>query len=115
MHELSICQSLIRQVQQVAADNNAQSVTLIRIRVGGLSGVEPPLLKRAFEIACAGTVAAEAELEMEDGPVVIKCRDCGASSAVAINRLLCQYCGDWRVTVTEGEELLLLSVEIEQE
>jgi hydrogenase nickel incorporation protein HypA/HybF len=115
MHELSICQSLIRQVQQVAADNNTQSVTLIRIRVGGLSGVEPPLLERAFEIARAGTVAAEAELEIEDGPVVVKCKDCGASSAAAINRLLCQYCGDWRVTVTEGEELLLLSVEIEQE
>jgi hydrogenase nickel incorporation protein HypA/HybF len=114
MHELSICQGLIRQVQLVAADNNARSVELIRLRVGGLSGVEPPLLERAFEVARAGTVASEAELEIENGPVVVQCRDCGASSAVAVNRLLCRHCGDWRVTVTEGEELLLLSVEIEQ-
>jgi hydrogenase nickel incorporation protein HypA/HybF len=114
MHELSICQGLIRQVQQVAADNNARSVELIRLRIGGLSGVEPPLLERAFEIARAGTLASEAELEIENGPVVVKCRDCGASSAVAVNCLLCRQCGDWRVTVTEGEELLLLSVEIEQ-
>ena len=113
MHELSICQGLIRQVQQVAADNNARSVELIRLRIGGLSGVEPPLLERAFEIARAGTVASEAELEIEEGPVVVKCRECGASSAVPVNRLICEYCGDWRVTVTEGEELLLLSVEIE--
>ena len=113
MHELSICQGLLRQVQQVATDNNARSVELIRLRIGGLSGVEPPLLERAFEIARAGTIASEAVLEIEEGPVVVKCRECGASSAVAVNRLICQYCGEWRVTVTEGEELLLLSVEIE--
>jgi hydrogenase nickel incorporation protein HypA/HybF len=114
MHELSICQGLIRQVQQVAADNNARSVELIRLRVGGLSGVEPPLLERAFEIARAGTIASQAGLEIEKGPVVVKCQDCGASSTVEVNRLLCRQCGDWRVTVTEGEELLLLSLEIEQ-
>ena len=114
MHELSVCQGLIRQVQNIAAENNARSVDMIRLRVGGLSGVEPPLLMRAFEIARAGTIAAEAELEIETGPVVVKCQECGASSAVAVNRLVCQYCGDWRVNVTEGEELLLLSLEIEQ-
>lgn len=114
MHELSICQGLISQVQKIAADNNARSVELIKLRVGGLSGVEPPLLERAFEIARAGTIASEAELEIEAGPVVVRCQDCGASSAVAVNQLVCQDCGDWRVTVTEGEELLLLSLEIEQ-
>jgi len=113
MHELSICQGLLRQVQKIATDNNAQSVELIKLRIGGLSGVEPPLLERAFEIARAGTIASEAVLEIEEGPVVVKCRECGASSAVVVNRLLCEYCGDWRVSVTEGEELLLLSVEIE--
>jgi hydrogenase nickel incorporation protein HypA/HybF len=113
MHELSICQGLLSQVEKIAADNNARAVELIRIRVGRLSGVEPSLLEHAFQIARAGTVASEAELEVEEGPVVVKCRECGASSAVPVNRLVCQYCGEWRVNVTEGEELLLLSVEIE--
>ena len=113
MHELSICQGLIREVEKVAAENNAKSVELIRLRVGGLSGVEPPLLARAFEIARAGTVAENAELEIEEGPVVVKCQECGASSAVPVNRLICEFCGEWRVNVTEGEELLLLSLEIE--
>ena len=113
MHELSICQGLMTQVRKVAAENDAKSVTLIRLLVGGLSGVEPPLLARAFEIARAGTVAENAELEIEEGPVVVKCKECGASSAVPVNRLICQYCGEWRVSVTEGEEPLLLRVEIE--
>jgi len=113
MHELSICQSLLGQVQKVAVENKASAVELIRVRVGGLSGVEPSLLGHAFEIARAGTIAAEAELEIEEGPVVVKCRECGATGAVPSNRLICPFCGDWQVNVTEGEDLILLSVEIE--
>jgi len=113
MHELAICQGLIRQVEHVAAENQAAAVTRVLLRVGKLSGVEPPLLERAFEIARAGTVASEAELEIEEGAVLVKCRECGAGGEVPINRLVCPSCGDWRVRVTEGEELLLLSLELE--
>ena len=113
MHELSVCQGLMRQVQQIAYDNQAKAVDLIRLRVGGLSGIEPSLLAHAFEIARAGTVAAEAELEIEQGPIVVKCQECGASSVVPANRLICEFCGEWRVNVTEGEELMLMSLEIE--
>jgi hydrogenase nickel incorporation protein HypA/HybF len=113
MHELSICQSLLLQVGKVAAQNQASGVEKIVLRVGGLSGVEPELLERAFEVARMGTLAEHAELVIERGPVVVKCRQCGGSCAVPVNRLLCTYCGDWRVQVLEGEELLLLSVELD--
>jgi hydrogenase nickel incorporation protein HypA/HybF len=113
MHELSLCQSLLRQVEKVAAQHQASGVEKIVLRIGGLSGVEPPLLERAFEVARMGTLAEHAELVIERGPVAVKCRQCGGSSAVPVNRLLCTYCGDWRVQVVEGEELLLLSVELD--
>ena len=112
MHELAVCQGLLRQVERVAADNGARSVERILLRVGALSGVEPPLLERAFEIARMGTLAEGAELHIDSGPVVVKCRQCGASSAVLPNRLLCGQCGAWQVNVTEGDELLLLSVDL---
>ena len=114
MHELSLCQGLMRQVEKIAAENHAEAVDRILLRVGGLSGVEPPLLMRAFEIAREGTVAAAADLDIEQGPVVVKCLECGSSGEVPVNRLLCPHCGDWRVLVIEGEELLLLSMEITQ-
>lgn len=113
MHELAVCQGLLREVERVATQHDAGVVERIVLRVGALSGVEPPLLERAFEVARMGTVAENAELVIESGPVVIKCRQCGGTCAVPVNRLLCTYCGDWRVRVTEGEELLLQSVELE--
>lgn len=113
MHELSVCQGLMRQVERIAKDNNATAVERILLRVGGLSGIEPPLLKRAFEIARMGTLAENATLEIEEGPVVVKCQECGGSSVVPVNRLVCTYCGEWKVNVTQGEELLLLSLDLE--
>jgi hydrogenase nickel incorporation protein HypA/HybF len=113
MHELAVCQGLMRQVEQVAATHGATAVAHIVLQIGALSGVEPPLLERAFAIARAGTVAQEAELEIRTGPVVVQCRECGGKSAVPPNRLLCSYCGEWRVRVVEGEELLLLSVDLD--
>ena len=103
----------MRQVEQIAAAHGASAVERIVLQIGGLSGVEPPLLERAFGIARAGTVAAQATLEIRSGPVVVECRECGGRSAVPPNRLLCEYCGEWRVQVVEGEELLLLSVELD--
>ena len=113
MHELSVCQGLLREVARVAAENDAVAVDRIVLRVGALSGVEPPLLQRAFEVARTGTLAASAELEIREGPVVVHCRQCGSRGEVAVNRLVCPGCGDWRVQVVEGEELLLLKVDIE--
>jgi len=86
MHELSICQGLMTKVEQVALENGATSVETIFLSVGPLSGVEPPLLKRAFEIARLGTIAESAELEIQTGPIIVECRECGSCLASPITR-----------------------------
>lgn len=111
MHELAICQALMVQLQQSAAVHGESDIERVVLSIGPLSGVEPALLQRAFEIARTGTVAGSAQLEIHTGPVRVSCRSCGAESAAAPNRLLCGACGDWRVSVTAGEELLLLRLE----
>ena len=47
MHELSVCLALMQQVERVCREHSARRVALIRLQVGPLSGVEPPLLERA--------------------------------------------------------------------
>ena len=112
MHELSVCQALMSQVEKIAGERGATSVNRIFLSIGPLSGVEPPLLQSAFTVARAGTVAAEAEMEIRSGPVVVECRSCGARGEVPVNRLLCPACGNWQVHVVAGDELLLLSLEL---
>ena len=113
MHELSVCLSLMQQVEQIAAEKNALRVTKIVLSIGPLSGVEPELLRHAYPMATADTVAAEAELVMESADIVVRCSQCNAESKATANRLLCAACGDYRTRVISGDELTLMSVELD--
>jgi len=114
VHEMSVCQGLINQVEQIARERGARRVDSIVLSIGPLSGIEPQLLSRAFEIARMETLAENAELEIETGPVVVECRSCGSSADVRVNRLLCPSCGSWQVNLVQGDELLLLRLEISE-
>jgi hydrogenase nickel incorporation protein HypA/HybF len=113
MHELAICQALMNQVENIAAERKARSVVSIVVGMGPLSGVEAQLLRHAYPVASAGTVAEGAELVIEDLPVRIKCTQCGSESDALPNKLVCKACGDWRTTLISGDELMLMRIELE--
>ncbi len=113
MHELALCEALLRQVEEIAEQHRARSVTRILVRYGPLSGVEPALLQQAYTIAAAGTRAAEADLVLEESPVRVRCDACGAETDAAVNRLICGACGDWHTRLVSGDEMLLASLELD--
>lgn len=113
VHELSVVQALLREVDALAVAHGARAVRRITVQIGPLSGIDPGLLARAFESARAGGRAAHAELLFESMTVTVRCRDCGGESIVAPNRLLCGVCGGYRTTLITGDELFLRSVELE--
>jgi hydrogenase nickel incorporation protein HypA/HybF len=112
MHELAVCQALLDEVQRIAREKHAERVAAVRVRVGALAGVEPELLRRAYEVARAGTLAEGAALDIEDAPVRVYCPRCRTESAARVQRLVCGACGEWRTEVVAGDELLLMSVEL---
>ncbi|MBT8101513.1 MAG: hydrogenase maturation nickel metallochaperone HypA [Gammaproteobacteria bacterium] len=114
MHELSVCMSLLDQVAAIARERGASKVTRIELRVGPLSGVEVDLLRHAYPMAAAGTIAVDAELVIESADVVVRCSLCGAESDAKPNRLLCGSCGDFRTNVISGDELILQRVELDE-
>ncbi len=114
MHELAICQSLMQQVETIAAREQARRIISITLRIGPLSGVEAELLRQAFPVASAGTVAEQARLEIEPQPVRIRCRQCNTEHEVPPNRLRCPECGEHQTWLISGDELLLASLELEK-
>ncbi len=112
MHELSICQALISQVEAIAREQAAQRVALIRLGIGPLSGVEAQLLEQAYPIASAGSVADGAELVIERLPLRVSCEHCGQTTHALPNRLVCAACGDWHTRLVSGDELQLTSLEL---
>ncbi len=102
MHELAICQALLEEVARVARARQAERVAAVRVLCGALAGVEPELLRRAYEVARMGTLAEEAALTIEESPVRVRCTHCGNESEVQPQRLVCAVCGEWRTEMVAG-------------
>jgi len=113
MHELSVCLSLLEQVQTIAAERGASLVTRIELKVGPLSGVESDLLRNAWPMASAGTIAVDAEFVIDEAEIVVRCSACESETSARPNRLICADCGDFRTTVVSGDEMILQRVELE--
>jgi hydrogenase nickel incorporation protein HypA/HybF len=112
VHELSICQALLNQVNDVARDAGCKHVEQVTIAIGPLAGVEPGLLASAFAVMKIDGCAAEATLIIESAGVEVECELCAAISPAAANRLICAACGGYRTRVVAGQELCLLRVEL---
>ena len=63
MHEYSLVRALLDRVDAEVERREATAVYRIRVRLGELSGVDPELFERAFEMARIPTASATAELE----------------------------------------------------
>lgn len=113
MHELSVCMSLLEQVTAIARDRAAVKVTRIELDVGPLSGVEADLLRSAYPIAAAGTIAENAELLIHEADIVVRCNQCQAETGARPNRLVCGACGDFRTSIVSGDEMILRRLELE--
>ena len=113
MHELSVCLSLLEQLQGIAAERGALRITRIELSIGPLSGVEPELLQNAWPLAAAGTLAVDADLVIDASDVVVRCQACEAETRASPNKLLCGECGDFRTALISGDEMTLQRVEFE--
>jgi hydrogenase nickel incorporation protein HypA/HybF len=65
VHEQALMDGLMRQIEQVAADEGATRVTALRVWCGALSHFTPEHFREHFERAAAGTVAEGAAVSVE--------------------------------------------------
>ena len=111
MHELSIAESIVRIADRHAA---GRPVTAVEVKVGHLRQVVPSALEFAFELVAQGTAVEGAELRIEEIPAAGVCRACGAESRFDGFPLACGACDGFDVEVTQGEELLVESLELDE-
>ena len=115
MHEYSIVDSLLQLADEHAKKHNAKFVTKLEIKIGVLSGVEPDLLKTAFETFKEGTICENAEFVMHIQPVVVECQECGEKSELKKDEYLCPKCNSPKIKIIDGEDMYLMSMELETE
>lgn len=107
MHEYGLCEGVLEAVLRRAA---GRPVAGVRIRCGVRHAVDPPSMAQAFETLAAGTVAADAVVEVVTIPAVVTCRDCGTAGKSVDLVPACARCGTVNVEITGGDELTLESL-----
>lgn len=112
MHEFSIVSSLLDLIEAEVSKHQATVATRVVVRVGEMSGVVAELLADAFHVCKIGTVAAGAELVLEQQDVLISCR-CGYQGPITERRFICPVCEVAEVEVVAGEEMILQQLELE--
>ncbi len=113
MHEMAIAQGILDIVLEAAAGSEAAAVVRIKLQVGEMTGVEPEALTFCFAALAAGTVAADAQLDVAVTPLVGRCRDCGREFRVERFRFLCPACGSAGVEIISGRELRVEHLEVD--
>lgn len=112
MHEYSIVQALLTQCEELAKENDAQSVQKIVVKIGQMSGVEPHLLETAFNTFKEKTICERAEFVMNVQPLVIECNGCKTITVLDEIYYKCPQCDSLDVRVIDGEEMFLMSLEM---
>lgn len=113
MHEYSIVQALLNQCEAIAVENRAEKVTKIITKIGVMSGVETHLLQIAFDTFKEKTVCDSAEFVINVQKIKLHCNACSAEFEIDEIRYQCKSCESLDVKVIDGEEMYLMSLEME--
>jgi hydrogenase nickel incorporation protein HypA/HybF len=115
MHELSIAEELVRVVRDELRSYPNMRLKSALVRVGVLRLIEPSTLARCFEAATWDSPLAGAQLHVEQVNASARCRKCDLEFTVEHHWFECPQCGETGSELVRGDELQLVSLEIEEE
>ncbi len=113
MHELSLCQSLLRIIEKKMSELNhsAKRVTAVWLEMSLLCGVDVKSLEFYFPIVTKNTLAENACLHITLIPMPARCTVC--QQDVNIEGFLpCPSCGNYKLIMARKPELIVKRVEI---
>jgi len=113
MHEYSIVQALINQCEGVAREHEATTIVKVVTKIGAMSGVEVQLLQTAFDTFKEGTMCDGAEFVIHYQPIKLHCHSCQLEFEIEEPCYQCRACGSTQIKVIDGEDMYLMSLEME--
>jgi hydrogenase nickel incorporation protein HypA/HybF len=109
VHEIGLSEGIVEAVLRRAGD---RTVTGAVVRAGVRQRIVPDLMRQAFAMVAAGTVAEAAVLDVQVVPVSVGCRACGQVRESLDHLAACSVCGSEDVDISCGDELTLVSVTV---
>ena len=111
MHELSISRAIL---DTAMGNAGGRRVVGISVAIGALRAVVPESLEFYFEILARDTLCEGAPLHMQVVAARLRCT-CGEEWELEAPSFRCPRCAGGKVTVLDGEQLCVESIEVEEE
>lgn len=115
MHEASLAGGILKLVEDAARREAFRRVTVLRLEVGQLSGVELRALKFALEAIAPGTALDGACLEFEEPAGQAWCMACSQTVPLPARGMACTGCGSYQLQPTGGTELRVMDMLVADE
>jgi hydrogenase nickel incorporation protein HypA/HybF len=113
MHEMALCQGVVRILEEQAEAHAYSRVRMVRLEIGPLATVEPEALRFCFDAATRGTLAENATLDIVTTPATAWCFSCGDNVTISERNGVCPNCGSYQLQVTGGDELRIKELEVD--
>lgn len=113
MHEWGIACDLVRRVEDEGRSRGARRITVVKVRIGSLSGVVAEALRFGFEAAASGTIVLPDALACEAVAAEAVCTDCARRFSDPDGLELCPGCGSAAKRTVTGTEMEMVSFTME--
>ncbi len=114
MHEMSLVQGLLGQLQKLAREHKKTKVLVVYMEIGPLAGVVIDSFEFGFEIlAKEDPLTREATLIIESPPALYRCCTCQAEIKEEQRPEECPHCSETLLIPEGGDDLILSRVEME--
>lgn len=113
MHELGITDQLLSLTLKHAEQSGASRVTDLNLVIGEFSSVVDDSIQFYWDMLAQGTLAEGAQLHFRRVPGRLICAECHQEFSISHFDGLCPGCGGLRVSVVDGDQFRLESIEVE--
>ena len=113
MHELGVTFYIIRDVKEVAKENNVSKVAEVTIELGEVSGVIPEYLTDCWEWACKKEpIMVGCKLNIEIMEAVTFCEDCRQEYSTLKYAKICPHCGSGNTYLLRGRDVSIKDITV---
>lgn len=111
MHELSLIENMLDQLNTMKRKYGLTSITDVHVAVGAMSGVDASFLQSSFDLYVPSTPWAHLKMHITQVPWRVRCLDCGLEQEIEDLENHCRGCESVRTETVSGTDFLIQRIE----
>lgn len=112
MHELGIVFHCIKEVNEIALQNNVKKIASVTVEIGEVSTVIPYYFEDCWNWAVKKeTVLKDATVKIEQIEAITHCENCGKNYPTVKHGKICPHCHSPNTFLYQGNEIIIKEIE----